>query len=140
MRKGWEIKKLKEIGDTQTGNTPSTTEEDNFGDYIPFVKPSHFKTDGTIETEDSGLSEKGLKYARLFKANSILMVCIGATIGKTGFTETEVTSNQQINALTPKQEFEPRFFYYGADHPCHGKVFPVTIYRKYRTGRRPDRP
>jgi type I restriction enzyme S subunit len=40
------------------------------------------------------------------------MVCIGATIGKTGFSERIVTSNQQINALTPKSEFEARFFYY----------------------------
>ena len=108
----WQEKSLKEIGETQTGNTPSTKEPDNYGDFIPFVKPPHFKKDGTIESEESGLSEKGIRSARLFKANSILMVCIGATIGKTGFSEIPVTSNQQINALTPKEEFEPRLFYY----------------------------
>ncbi len=108
----WLEKSLKEIGETQTGNTPPTKEPDNYGDFIPFVKPPHFKVDGTIDSEESGLSEKGLKSARLFKANSILMVCIGATIGKTGFSEISLTSNQQINALTPREEFEPRFFYY----------------------------
>ena len=112
LPKGWEMKKLKEIGIIQTGNTPSTKEPDNYGDFIPFVKPAHFKIDGTIEHEDSGLSEKGLKSARLFEANSILMVCIGATIGKTGFSRIPVTSNQQINALTPYSEFEPKFLYY----------------------------
>ena len=112
MRKGWVELKLCEIGETQTGNTPATNEPDNYGNFIPFVKPAHFKVDGTIDSEESGLSKKGLKSARLFKANSILMVCIGATIGKTGFSEIPVTSNQQINALTPKPEFEPRFFYY----------------------------
>ena len=112
MKKGWEIKKLKEIGETQTGNTPSTTDKENYGNFIPFVKPAHFRADGTIDFEESGLSEKGVKSARIFKANSILMVCIGATIGKTGFSEIAVTSNQQINALTPREEFEPRFFYY----------------------------
>lgn len=109
---GWEMKKLKEIGVTQTGNTPATNDSDNWGDFIPFVKPAHFKIDGTIDPEDSGLSEQGLKSARLFNANSILMVCIGATIGKTGFTRIPVTSNQQINCLTPFQNFEPKFFYY----------------------------
>ena len=94
--KDWIEKPLKEIGETQTGNTPPTKEADNYGDYIPFVKPPHFNPNGTIETEQSGLSEKGLKSARLFKANSILMVCIGATIGKTGFSEIPITSNQQI--------------------------------------------
>ena len=113
-RKGenWSEKKLKEIGLTQTGNTPKTSEPDNYGNFIPFVKPPHFLSNGTIHTEESYLSEKGLKSARLFKENSILMVCIGATIGKTGFSEKPVTSNQQINALTPKPEFEARFFYY----------------------------
>jgi len=114
IRKGenWVEKKLKEIGLTQTGNTPKTSEPDNYGDYIPFVKPPHFLPNGTIDNEDSCLSEKGVKSARIFRENSILMVCIGATIGKTGFSEIPVTSNQQINALTPKPEFEARFFYY----------------------------
>lgn len=112
LREGWEVKSLKEIGETQTGNTPATKEKDNYGNHIPFVKPAHFKTDGSIDAKDSGLSEKGLKSARLFKANSILMVCIGATIGKTGFSEIAVTSNQQINAFTPPKEFEAKFFYY----------------------------
>jgi len=108
----WEEKKLKEIGITQTGNTPKTNEPDNYGDYIPFVKPPHFLKDGTIDTKDSFLSEKGLKNGRLFKENTILMVCIGATIGKTGFTKIPVSSNQQINGLTPKAEYDARFFYY----------------------------
>lgn len=108
----WEEKKLKEIGITQTGNTPKTNEPDNYGDYIPFVKPPHFFKDGTIDTKDSFLSEKGLKSGRLFKENTILMVCIGATIGKTGFSTIPVSSNQQINGLTPNKEHEARFFYY----------------------------
>jgi len=114
IRKGenWIEKKLKEIGLTQTGNTPKTSEPDNYGDFIPFVKPPHFLPNGTIDNEGSFLSEKGLKSARLFKKNSILMVCIGATIGKTGFSESPVTSNQQINALTPNPEFEARLFYF----------------------------
>lgn len=112
MKEGWEIKKLKDIGETITGNTPSTKDSANFGDYIPFVKPAHFNLNGTINSRESGLSEKGLKTSRLIKANSILMVCIGATIGKTGYTDIPVTANQQINALTPSKEFEPRYFYY----------------------------
>ena len=40
------------------------------------------------------------------------MVCIGATIGKVGFSEIEVSCNQQINSLTPKEEYEPKYIYY----------------------------
>jgi|TARA_B100001971_G_C18217274_1_gene554727 type I restriction enzyme S subunit len=109
---GWVEKKLKEIGDTQTGSTPSTKNKDNYGNHIPFVKPAHFNENGSINAGNSMLSEKGLKSARFFEKYSTLMVCIGATIGKTGFTEIPVTSNQQINALTPKGIYEPKYFYY----------------------------
>jgi len=113
----WEEKELKEIGVIQTGTTPPTKDKSNYGDYISFVKPAHFKTDGSITTEDSMLSETGLNKGRLFEANSVLMVCIGATIGKTGFSEIPVSANQQINALTPSTKYVPKFLYYALISP-----------------------
>lgn len=108
----WEEKIISEIGNVQTGTTPPTKDKLNYGNYISFAKPPHFKTNGNIETGDSMLSELGLKKGRLFDANSILMVCIGATIGKTGFSEKPISSNQQINALTPYSNYEPKLLYY----------------------------
>jgi len=110
---GWVEKSLNEIGEIQTGTTPSTKDKSNYGSYIPFVKPAHFNPDGSIDAGDCMLSEDGLKKGRLFPSNSILMVCIGATIGKTGYTETPVSSNQQINCLTPNKDYSPKLFYYG---------------------------
>ena len=40
------------------------------------------------------------------------MVCIGATIGKAGFTAVEITTNQQINSLTPAEGYDGEFIYY----------------------------
>jgi type I restriction enzyme S subunit len=114
---GWEEKSLGEIGKGQTGTTPPTKDKTNYGDYIPFVKPPHFHQDGTINSKESKLSEKGLEKGRLFPANSILMVCIGATIGKTGFSEIPVSANQQINALTPSKNFVPKLLYYALISP-----------------------
>ena len=65
-----------------------------------------------IDTGASMLSEQGVKKGRMFDENSILMVCIGATIGKTGFSEQKISSNQQINGLTPLEDYYARFFYY----------------------------
>jgi type I restriction enzyme S subunit len=45
------------------------------------------------------------------------MVSIGATIGKTGFTNVPVSSNQQINALTPSKDYEARLLYYALISP-----------------------
>ena len=40
------------------------------------------------------------------------MVCIGATIGKAGFTETTITTNQQINSVAPRKGVSGEFLYY----------------------------
>lgn len=111
---GWEEKKLKEIGLTQTGNTPKTSEKENYGDYIPFIKPADvdYTGIGDLRYDNNRLSEIGFKKARTMKSGSTLMVCIGATIGKVGFAEHDVTSNQQINSLTVNNEYHPKFFYY----------------------------
>ena len=111
---GWEERKVNEIGNAQTGTTPKTAEKENYGDFIPFIKPADvdFSGIGDIRYDNEGLSEIGLKKGRKMESGSILMVCIGATIGKVGFAEREVSCNQQINSLTVKKEFEPKFIYY----------------------------
>lgn len=111
---GWEERKVNEIGNAQTGTTPKTVERENYGDFIPFIKPADvdFSSIGDIRYDNEGLSEIGLKKGRKMESGSILMVCIGATIGKVGIAEREVSCNQQINSLTVKKEFEPKFIYY----------------------------
>ncbi len=111
---GWEEKKINEIGIAQTGTTPKTSEKENFGDFIPFIKPADvdFSNSGDIRYDNDGLSEIGLKKGRKMESGSTLMVCIGATIGKVGFAEMDVSCNQQINSLTVKKDFDPKFIYY----------------------------
>jgi len=112
--KDWGEKKLFEIGDTQTGTTPKTSEKKNYGDYIPFIKPADIDIsgDGEIRYDNEGLSETGLQNGRLMSAGSVLMVCIGASIGKVGFADRDVSCNQQINAFTVNKPNYPKFFYY----------------------------
>jgi type I restriction enzyme S subunit len=109
---GWVEKRLEQIGTTQTGATPKTSERDNYGDFIPFVKPADFNADGSLDYEKDGLTKKGLSEARNVTAGSVLMVCIGATIGKCGHCDRDVTMNQQINALTPFKDISHKFLYY----------------------------
>lgn len=114
-KEGWEEKTLKEIGTTQTGTTPSKGDSSNYGDYIPFIRPSEIDYDGRgsiLYDSEMKLSEKGLSNGRLFRSGSILMVCIGATIGKVGYCTHDVSCNQQINVLTPKDGFDFKFLYY----------------------------
>ena len=96
----WAWVRLVDVGQTQTGTTPSSADPVLFGDFIPFIKPADL--DGKeINCSGSGLSESGLAHSRLVPENSLLMVCIGATLGKVNKTTRAVCFNQQINSLTP---------------------------------------
>lgn len=109
---GWVEKRLGEVGRTCTGSTPKTAEKDNYGDFIPFIKPADFNSDGSLDYKNDGLSRKGANGVRIIPAGSVLMVCIGATIGKCGYCERDVATNQQINALIPSSKIDHRFLYY----------------------------
>lgn len=109
---GWTEEQLDQLGQLQTGTTPKTSEAGNSGRHIPFIKPGDFHKDGSINYENEGLSAAGLNSSRLIKKGSALMVCIGATIGKAGYTDMDISANQQINAITPRNGVVGRFLYY----------------------------
>lgn len=98
--------KLKELGDIITGNTPSTKVKEYYETKdIMFVKPADISSDITeINTTQDYISNKAIEKARLVPANTLLTVCIGATVGKIAVSNTEVTFNQQINALIPNDK------------------------------------
>lgn len=110
----WVTSTLGKIGKTQTGITPKTSEVGYYGDYVPFIKPADVDFDGkgSVNLKNVGLSEKGLLVGRKIPKNSIVMVCIGATIGKIGFVEDDVSCNQQINTLSPDKAMNAKFLYY----------------------------
>jgi type I restriction enzyme S subunit len=108
----WTEKALQDIGSTQTGSTPKTSDQANYGNVLPFIKPGDFAPDGTLNYKNDGLSAQGAASARKVSANSVLMVCIGATIGKCGYADREIATNQQINAFTPVAGVNKKFIYY----------------------------
>lgn len=119
-KEGWEEKELKSIGKTQTGCTPSMSHKEYYNeDYIPFIKPSEINYDGIggINYDTQKLSKLGAENGRVFDAGSIYMVCIG-TIGKLGYSERVASCNQQINVLTPNDEYHSKFMYYALLNPA----------------------
>jgi type I restriction enzyme S subunit len=95
----WKRLKVSEIGDAVTGNTPPTSDKENLGDELPFFKPTDLDAGYNVREARQYLSAKGAKLARVLPAGSVLVTCIGATIGKTGFARVDCATNQQINAL-----------------------------------------
>ncbi|MGJ1319226.1 restriction endonuclease subunit S [Sphingobacterium spiritivorum] len=100
LPENWMWTALDNLGETQTGTTPPKNNPEYYGDYIPFLGPGDIK-EFKINYSNSGLSELGVEKARFIPANSILMVCIGGSIGKMAINDRDVTCNQQINTITP---------------------------------------
>ena len=109
--KGWEKKRLDEIGKVITGNTPSTKDESNYSsaDYC-FVKPSDIAKDSIsyISNTEFYVSEKAYIYSRQLPKGSVLTTCIGI-IGKVGILQKDATCNQQINAIIPNKDIDAKF-------------------------------
>lgn len=94
----WVWCRLMDLGTTKTGTTPPTANKEYFGKDIPFIKPADISLSG-IEYENEGLTLLGLEKGVLIKEDSLMMVCIGGSTGKSNYTIQDVSCNQQINAI-----------------------------------------
>ena len=112
ISKGWCLCRLGDIGKIVTGNTPTKDIAEYYGGNIPFYKPADLEEGKCIKNASDHLSVLGFEQARKIPANSILVTCIGATIGKTGLITVEGSCNQQINAIIPNEVAYAEFIYY----------------------------
>ena len=111
----WEQRKLGEVGEIYTGNTPATDNPIYYSnDGIPWITPSDI-ADFDTPKPAKYLSEEGLKVGRTVPAGSIMCTCI-ASIGKNTITSTICGFNQQINALVPNKEQYDSDFLFAESH------------------------
>jgi len=111
----WDVKRLGDIAHVATGNTPPTSDRSNYGEDYFFVSPADLGRGKYILHSEKKLSKKGFDISRKFPANSILFTCIGSTIGKSGIAPFELTSNQQINAIFPNENYSSDYLFYFLD-------------------------
>jgi type I restriction enzyme S subunit len=112
----WGVKRLGEIAEIATGNTPPTNDLNNYGNEFLFVSPADLGRSKYIINSDKKLSKKGFNISRKFPKNSILFTCIGSTIGKSGIAPIVLTSNQQINAIFPNDSYSTDYVFYTLNH------------------------
>jgi len=99
----WSKKKLSDIGKIITGSTPSTSQPEYYGGDKQFVSPADIQGNRYVKSTKTTLTNLGFSKGRMIKANSILFVCIGSTIGKIAQAHEDCVSNQQINSITANQ-------------------------------------
>lgn len=112
----WEVKKLKQLAENvQTGFTPPTEEKKYYDDgTIYWFAPSDFGDHVLLQDAKKKITPLAVETgnARYFKPNSVLLVGIGATLGKVGISEMACSANQQINAISFKENYDPYFATY----------------------------
>ena len=108
----WVWCKIEDIGEVITGNTPSKDRVEYYGGDTPFFKPTDLDQGIDTRYASDHLSELGFEQSRKLPANTILVTCIGATIGKTGIITVAGSCNQQINAIVPNKEVTHSYIFY----------------------------
>ena len=108
--KGWEVKKLGEIGEVKTGNTPSRSNDNFYNEkFIEWIKTDNIRNEQMNPTTAAEyLSREGAECGRIVSKGSILVACIAgslSSLGKCCITTKNVAFNQQINAITPYGDF-----------------------------------
>ena len=108
----WEVKKLGEIGKIITGSTPPTANLEYYENgTFDFIGPADLNSNKYIDEAEKKVTINGLNAGRVLKKHSVLVTCIGSTIGKIGINKNICITNQQVNAIeTDKNNSD--FIYY----------------------------
>ena len=107
----WRKRRLDSFVTIVTGNTPSRKNPTYYGEYLEWVKTDNI-VDGSVTQAAEWLSKEGAAKARVAPRGAVLMACIAGSvknIGKVGLLDRSVAINQQINAVIPGENVEPRF-------------------------------
>ena len=107
----WEQRKVSGIGNIVTGSTPKTSVSDNYGGEFLFVSPADIQENRYVDETITTLTKKGFDQGRKIREKASLFVSIGSTIGKVAQINQESTTNQQINAVEPYDNFDDDFIF-----------------------------
>ena len=102
-----------DYGKVVTGNTPPTKDIENYenGTYL-WASPADLGTIKLVSETKTMLSAKGFSKTRALPKGSVLVTCIGSTIGKMGMATKEMSTNQQINSIVVNDNSDNEFVYY----------------------------
>jgi|AntRauTorckE5430_2_1112549.scaffolds.fasta_scaffold00371_4 type I restriction enzyme S subunit len=114
--KGWQLKKLgMAIDQIETGGTPSSNGPSYFlDDGVPWFTPSDIQEDNESRKSKRSLSKEVFVESnhKLIEGPAVLLVSIGATLGKVSFTQGSFSTNQQINSIVPKDDVDYKYLFY----------------------------
>ncbi len=110
---GWVVSSVKRVSkEVVTGKTPRTSDKENYGDHMMFITIPDMRNTVFVTQTERYVSERGVASQpnKTLPVNSIIVSCI-ATAGLVSLTSEHSQTNQQINAIIPKEGISPYFLY-----------------------------
>ena len=109
----WEKCSIQDYGEVVTGNTPPTSHAEYYknGSCL-WASPADLGINKNITETKTKLSFSGFKKTRNIPKGSVLVTCIGSTIGKMGMATETMSTNQQINSIVVNDNSNSDFVYY----------------------------
>lgn len=124
----WEKCLISDFGMVITGNTPPTKDVDNYKDGIKlWASPIDLGKSKWIYDTQTKLSVTGFEKTRKLPQGTILVTCIGSTIGKMGMATCEMATNQQINSIITNSDNDKDFVYYAIESKFPKYLTSVAI-------------
>lgn len=118
LKSGMKKVTIADVATVVTGKTPPTSRKDYYGGPFLFVAPGDLGKRKYIRHSEKTLTDTGRQHTPNIPKGSILFTCIGATIGKIGIADKNLSTNQQINSVIPKG-IDSEYLYYMLD--CIGR-------------------
>ncbi len=116
FQKEWVPCCIKDFGTIITGNTPPTKDTDNYIDgTMLWASPTDLGKGKYVYDTITKLTRKGFDKTRKLPKGSVLVTCIGSTIGKMGMSSVEMSTNQQINSIIINSNMDNDFVYHAIE-------------------------
>ena len=108
----WEVVAVRRCAKTvKTGGTPTGAGDEHFSNPgFNWYTPGDFKDDLYLRASERQLSEVGKGYVIIFPPNTVMMIGIGATIGKVAISKEYASCNQQINGIVLDNWMDAEYF------------------------------
>ncbi|EIQ7158221.1 MULTISPECIES: restriction endonuclease subunit S [Citrobacter] len=111
----WTVSTIKHISTfIGTGGTPKNSESFTDDDGIDWFSPGDFNGSLSLRYAKKKITTQAVSNgdAKSYPKDSIVVIGIGATLGKVAFVEHEFSCNQQINIITPSKTVDHKYLTY----------------------------
>ena len=111
---GWTAAKIKDVAQTYSGGTPTSTNSEYYdGGDIPWINSGELNNP-IITSTTNNITEEGLNNssAKLYPQDTVLVALYGATAGKVSLLSFEACSNQAICGVIPLNKIMTTYIRY----------------------------